>query len=101
MSSAVAADTTPEELGDRARQALGCRCTAIAAIEVVSETRYADLPALARERLGIGRAQKNVLLRIVIRDLEHTLTTAEANALRDEIYEALHEGSVHWWASHS
>jgi phenylalanyl-tRNA synthetase alpha chain len=101
LSIAVAADTTREELGDRARQALGSRCAAIEAIEVVSETRYADLPAAARERLGIGRAQKNVLLRIVIRDLEHTLTAVEANALRDAIYEVLHEGSVHWWASQS
>ena len=42
-----------------------------------------------------------MLLRIVVRHLEHTLTAAEANALRDEIYEVLHEGSVHWWASHS
>jgi phenylalanyl-tRNA synthetase alpha chain len=99
LSIAVAADTTPEELGDRARQALGLRCAGIEAIEVVGETPYADLPAAARERLGIGPAQKNVLLRIVIRDLARTLTAAEANALRDEVYAALHEGSVHSWAT--
>ena len=40
--------------------------------------------------------QKNVLLRIVIRDL--TLTREEANELRDEVYLALHEGSVWQWA---
>jgi phenylalanyl-tRNA synthetase alpha chain len=98
LSIAVAADTTPEELGDRARQALGPRCAGVEAIEIVSETSYADLPAVARGRLGIGATQKNVLLRIVIRDLERTLTAAEANGLRDEIYAALHEGSVHAWA---
>jgi phenylalanyl-tRNA synthetase alpha chain len=101
LSIAVAADTTPEELGDRTRQALGSRCAAVEAIEVVSETRCAGLAAPARERRGIGPAQKNVLLRIVIRDLERTLTAAEANALRDEIYGVLHEGSVHWWTSHA
>ena len=65
---------------------LGSRCAGVEAIDVVGETPYTDLPAAARERLGIGPTQKNVLLRIVIRDLERTLTTAEANALRDEIY---------------
>jgi phenylalanyl-tRNA synthetase alpha chain len=99
LSIAVAQDRTPEELGDGARHALGQRCSSVEAIEVVGEAPYADLPSAARERLGISTAQKNVLLRVVIRDLERTLTAAEANALRDEIYAALHEGSVHSWAS--
>jgi phenylalanyl-tRNA synthetase alpha chain len=38
-------------------------------------------------------------LRIVLRDLERTLTSAEANELRDEIYAALHRGSVMSWAA--
>jgi phenylalanyl-tRNA synthetase alpha chain len=42
--------------------------------------------------------QKNVLLRIVIRDLVRTLTRQEANQLRDAVYAALHEGSVWQWA---
>ena len=98
LSIAVPAETTPEELGDRARQALGARCASVEAIEVLSETPHAELPAAARERLGIAPGQKNVLLRVVIRDLERTLTAAEANALRDAIYAALHAGSVHAWA---
>jgi phenylalanyl-tRNA synthetase alpha chain len=40
-----------------------------------------------------------VLLRLVIRDLERTLTSAEANELRDAVYAALHRGSVKTWAS--
>jgi phenylalanyl-tRNA synthetase alpha chain len=43
--------------------------------------------------------QKNALLRIVIRDLERTLESADANRLRDEIYAALHQGSVQSWAA--
>jgi phenylalanyl-tRNA synthetase alpha chain len=50
------------------------------------------------ERLGIVPGQKNVLLRVVLRDLERTLTDAEANALRDRIYAALHRGKVYEWA---
>lgn len=98
LSIAVDSDTTAEELGDRARQALGARSSSVEAIEVLSETPYADLSTAARDRLGIGAGQKNVLLRLVIRDLERTLTAAEANALRDEIYAALHAGSVQTWA---
>jgi phenylalanyl-tRNA synthetase alpha chain len=40
-----------------------------------------------------------VLLRLVIRDLERTLTSAEANELRDAVYAVLHQGSVKTWAS--
>ena len=40
---------------------------------------------VGRERLAIAADQKNVLLRVAIRDLERTLTAAEANALRDAI----------------
>jgi len=98
LSIAVPAETAPEELGDHARQALGDRCASVEAIEVLSETPYVDLSPVARERLGIGEGQKNVLLRVVIRDLERTLTAAEANSLRDEIYAALHAGSAHTWA---
>jgi len=37
----------------------------------------------------------------VIRDLARTLTSAEANGLRDEVYAAVHEGSVKSWAGRS
>jgi len=59
---------------------------------------YLDLPPAARARLGISSHQKNMLLRLVIRDLERTLTSAEANQLRDDVYAAVHEGSVKSWA---
>jgi phenylalanyl-tRNA synthetase alpha chain len=98
LSIAVPAETTREELGDRARNALGARCSSVEAIEVLSETPYANLSAVARERLGISPGQKNVLLRVVIRDLERTLTAAEANALRDTVYSVLHAGATHTWA---
>jgi phenylalanyl-tRNA synthetase alpha chain len=101
LSIAVLAETTPEELGDRARNALGARCSSVEAIEVLSETPYEDLSAVARERLGIAAGQKNVLLRVVIRDLERTLTAAEANALRDTVYAALHAGGIHTWATNA
>ena len=98
LSVATAPDRTPEEIGDRVRQALGCRADALEAVEVLSETPGEELPPAAAERLGILPGQKNVLVRLVIRDLARTLTSAEANELRDAVYAALHEGTAWQWA---
>lgn len=94
LSIAVPGDVTAEELGDRAREALGEIASAIESIEVRTETRYEDLPESARARMGIALGQKNVLLRVVIRHLDRTLTDEEANRLRDRIYDALHRGAA-------
>jgi phenylalanyl-tRNA synthetase alpha chain len=99
MSIAIDPHVTPEELGDRVRASLGNAADCIESVAVLSETRYLDLAPAARRRLGIAPHQKNVLLRVVIRDLTRTLTTQEANELRDKIYGALHAGSVYAWAS--
>jgi phenylalanyl-tRNA synthetase alpha chain len=99
LSVAVDASCTPEELGDRVRQALGARVESLESVQVLSESSYGALPAAARDRIGIGPGQKNVLVRIVIRDLVRTLTSAEANALRDAVYASLHEGSAWQWAA--
>jgi phenylalanyl-tRNA synthetase alpha chain len=99
LSIAVDAATTAEELGDRVRSVLGERCNGIEEVSVVSEAPWHGLPDVARSRLGMSPSQKNVLLRLVIRDLERTLTSSEANALRDEVYAAVHEGSVKSWAA--
>lgn len=99
LSLAVDRERTAEELGDRVREVGGVDARSIEAIEVLSETPYDALPPAARVRIGIRAEQKNVLLRIVLRDLERTLTDEEANAIRDAIYAALHEGDTHQWAS--
>jgi phenylalanyl-tRNA synthetase alpha chain len=99
LSVAVASSCTPEEIGDRVRAVLGERSNCIEEIVVLSQTRYAELSTSARRRLGMSPIQINVLLRVVIRDLERTLTSDEANELRDIIYDVLHEGSVKTWAA--
>jgi phenylalanyl-tRNA synthetase alpha chain len=98
LSIVVHEGTTPEELGDRVRAALGEEARAVESVEVVSETSHGALPAAARARLGIAPRQKNVLLRVVLRDPSRTLTHAEANELRDAVYAAVHEGPHAEWA---
>jgi phenylalanyl-tRNA synthetase alpha chain len=100
LSIAVASDRNAEEIGDRIRGSLDeSTAAALEEITIVAETPYAELSTGARRRLGIEPHQKNVLLRLVIRDLERTLTSQQANELRDLIYEVLHEGSVKTWAA--
>ena len=67
-------------------------------VEVLAETGYDALPNAARVRLGIRPGQRNLLVRLVLRPLDRTLTDADANELRDRVYAALHEGSVTEWA---
>ena len=98
LSVAVGEWSVAEELGDRVREALGDRAEDVEAVEVLSETWAAALPAQARERLGMGPDQKNLVVRITLRAVGRTLTDAEANRLRDAVYAAIHEGSRAEWA---
>jgi len=99
LSLAVHERLRAEELGDRVREALGPRADDVEAVEVLSSTTHAALPEAARARIGLTDGQKNVLVRLTLRALTRTLTDAEANRLRDEVYAALHEGSKHEWCS--
>jgi phenylalanyl-tRNA synthetase alpha chain len=101
LSVAVDERDSAEDLGDRVRHELGDDVDVVEEVTILSETAYSVLPRAAVERLGISKGQKNVLLSVIIRPLEHTLNDDDANRIRDRIYRALHEGSRHQWASGS
>lgn len=98
LSIAVDANDDIELLGDRVREALGDGAELIEAVEILSATGWLQLPDAAVKRLGMDASQKNVLVRLVIRPFERTLTDLEANVLRDRAYAALHRGAVMTWA---
>jgi phenylalanyl-tRNA synthetase alpha chain len=98
LSVAVCEDDDEETLGDRIRDALGADTSCVEEVRVLSATSYQQLPASAISRLGAKPGQKNLLVRVVLRDLEKTLTNQTANALRDRIYGALHQGTQYQWA---
>jgi phenylalanyl-tRNA synthetase alpha chain len=87
-------DLSAEVLGDRVRQALGPDADAAESVEARGETSYDQLPEAARARLQLRPGQRNVLIRLILRPLDRTLTDGEANQLRDLVYTALHEGPV-------
>lgn len=99
LSIAIDPGDDAETLGDRVRAALGRDAAVVESVTVVSETARADLPPAAIARIGLGPDQRNVLVRVVLRALDRSLPVAEANALRDRIYAALHRGSAHQWAT--
>jgi phenylalanyl-tRNA synthetase alpha chain len=98
LSVAVADDDDEETLGDRVREALGADADCVEEVRVLSATVYGQLPASAIGRLGARPGQKNLLVRVVLRDLDKTLTGEAANVLRDQIYRALHQGTEYQWA---
>jgi phenylalanyl-tRNA synthetase alpha chain len=99
LSIATDGERTEEELGDRVRSALGSQAEMVERVEVLAATAYEDLPPNAVERLGMSPGQTNVLLRVVLRALDRTLTAEECNLLRDSIYAVLHRGTAHEWAT--
>lgn len=94
LSIVVGGETDAETLGDRVRTSLGDRADDLESVELRSLTAYADLPVAARERLQLAPDQANALVRLTLRPLDRTLTDAEANRLRDQVYLAVHEGPV-------
>ena len=98
LSIACSPGLTDEDLGDRVLGALSAeQAEWVEEVAVAARTPAAELPASARERIGIADEQENLLVRVVLRHPTRSLAKAEANALRDRIYAALHEGSEWEW----
>ncbi|MDR2997827.1 MAG: hypothetical protein LBU78_06885 [Microbacterium sp.] len=94
ISVVLSAEQDEETLGDRVRTALEDDADVVESVEVLSRTAHERLPEAARSRLGTTVGQENLLLRIVLRPIDRTLTSDEANAIRNTIYRAVHEGPV-------
>ena len=83
-----------EAVGDRVREALGADAELLESVQVLAETPCDELPPPAQARMGSSPGQVNLLMRVTLRALEHTLTDPDANRIRDRIYAALHQGSA-------
>lgn len=99
LSVAVDAEDDIEQIGDRVRDALGDDALAIEDVAVLSETPYTQLPKSAITRMGMTEGQRNLLVRVVLRRPERTLTDTEANEIRDRVYAAVHQGAAQEWSS--
>ncbi|MDJ0707450.1 MAG: hypothetical protein QNJ46_29600 [Leptolyngbyaceae cyanobacterium MO_188.B28] len=93
LSIAVDKNLMAEELGDRIREAMHDCIDSLESVEILDETLYENLPLIAHQRMGMRPGQKNVLLRLVIRHPVWTLTSEEANKIRDQVYYTVHQGN--------
>jgi phenylalanyl-tRNA synthetase alpha chain len=93
ISIIIDEDDDTETIGDMVRLALPNN-EMIEEVSILSETHYKDLPQAARDRMKVQPNQKNLLIRIVLRSLERTLTGEECNDYRNAIYDAVHQGEV-------
>lgn len=94
ISVVVGAEEDGETLGDRIREALGDDAEVIEQVQVLGRTLHENLPPSAQERLGTVDSQVNLLLRLILRPIDRTLTSQEANEIRNRVYRAVHEGPV-------
>ncbi len=80
-------------------QARWCRGPRVVTIADNYDRLGYQAAAVTRDaRLGARPGQRNLLVRVVLRHLERSLTDDEANSLRDRIYAAVHQGTRHQWA---
>ncbi len=94
MSYSVPDNYVEEDVSQDIIQAMGKEIDALEEVEILSETKYKDLPKIAREKLGISKDQKNVLVRITLRHLDRSLTGEEANAIYDNVYTKINHGTA-------
>jgi phenylalanyl-tRNA synthetase alpha chain len=87
------------ELAERVRDALGAAADWVEEVRILSRTPAAELSPAARDRIGLGSEQENLLVRLVLRHPARSLAKPEANAVRDRVYAALHEGARSMWAT--
>ncbi len=89
------ADLSDEVLGDRVRASPGCRCGRRGIRRGAQRNVLrGPAPTSPRPPTDSNQASETLLIRLILRPVDHTLTDPEANPLRDQVYTALHEGPV-------
>jgi phenylalanyl-tRNA synthetase alpha chain len=101
LSLAAAPGVDDVELAERVRDALGPEAAWVEEVRILSRTPCVELAPTARARIGIRDDQENLLVRVVLRHPARSLPRGEANALRDRVYAALHEGGRSMWTTSS
>lgn len=94
MSYCVGRNDTEEDICEAIRNAFGDQSDLLEEVKILERTPYENLPKIARQRLGAQKDQDNVLVRIVLRHPDKTLTKDEAASLYSLAYPKIHLGSA-------
>lgn len=87
-----------EIIGDQVREALGDRIDCLESLELVEQWSYEDTPPQAIQRLGLGKHQINVLLRLTLRHPTDSIARKDANEILSVCYQTLHQGETDGYA---
>lgn len=93
MSYCVDKNYSEEDICEKIREAFGDHADLLEEVKIMGRTSYADLPEIARQKLGAKEGQDNILVRIILRHPDKTLTKQEAADLYAAAYPKLHEGT--------
>ena len=93
MSYCVPKNYTEEDICEEIKEAFGDEAYLIEDVKIGARTKFNDLPQIAKDRLGASKGQDNVLVKIVLRHPDKTLTKEQANVLYDQAYPRLNRGS--------
>lgn len=94
MSYCVSKNDTEEDICEAIRNAFGEESDLLEQVEILERISYENLHPIAREKLGAREDQDNVLVRIILRHPDKTLTKQEAAQLYTMAYPKLHQGET-------
>ena len=99
LSVAVPEDEDEETLGDRVRDALGADTSCVEEVRVLSATALRPAARVSGQpSRGESRARRTSSSASCSGTWRRRLTNETANALRDRIYLAIHQGTEYQWA---
>ncbi len=94
MSYIVDKNDTEEDICEYIRNVFGDQSDLLEEVKILERTPYEKLHPVAREKLGAKEDQDNVLVRIILRHPDKTLTKKEAAELYEMAYPKLHKGGT-------
>lgn len=92
MSYCVDKNDTEEDICEHIRTAFGDKSDLLEEVKILQRTSFDRLHPVAVERLGAREGQDNVLVRIILRHPDKTLTKKESADLYSMAYPKLHQG---------
>ncbi|MCX6755382.1 MAG: hypothetical protein NT068_02485 [Candidatus Nomurabacteria bacterium] len=94
MSYIVNKNDSEEDLCEDIRNVFGEHADLLEEVKILERTPFDKLHPVAKEKLGAVEGQDNVLVRIILRHPDKTLTKKEAADLYEMAYPKLHKGST-------
>lgn len=94
MSYIIDSRDTEEDVCEEIKNAFGEKADLLEEVKIIDRIPFEKLNTGARQKLGAKNNQDNVLVRIILRHPDKTLTKQEAASLYDLAYPKLHQGTT-------